>query len=250
MKPSASTRSPQAAPLPRLDDLPEVAGSSGAQEYVLEAEYYDTDDFRLIRHGVTLRRRRGGTDPGWHLKLPVSSETRREIRLPLGRGGRQVPARLSALVRGYTRGAALRPVARIRTRRQVLTLVDDAGGSLAEIAADDVSAQTLGEETALSQWNELEIELTGGGRRLLKAADARLRQDGLQPSARPAKLERALAGQLPPDGARPATGSARHCRPGRRARRCSATCASRRTGCSPSTRWSAWMNRMRCTRCG
>ena len=196
---------PAGRPLPRLDDLPEVAGSSDPQEYVLEAEYYDTDDFRLIRHGVTLRWRRGGTDPGWHLKLPVSGETRREIRLPLGRGGRQVPARLSALARGYTRGAALRPVARIRTRRQVLTLVDDAGGSLAEIAADDISAQTLGEETALSQWNELEIELTGGGRRLLKAADARLRQDGLRPSARSAKLERALAGQLPPDGAQPAS---------------------------------------------
>ena len=195
---------PAGHPLPRLDDLPEVAASSDPQEYVLEAEYYDTDDFRLIRHGVTLRRRRGGTDPGWHLKLPVSGNTRREIRLPLGRGGREVPARLSALVRGYTRGAALRPVARIRTRRQVLTLVDDAGGSLAEVAADDVSAQTLGEETALSQWNELEVELTGGGRRLLKAADARLRQDGLQPSARSAKLERALAGRLPSDGARPA----------------------------------------------
>ena len=195
---------PAGRPLPRLDDLPEVAGSSGPEEYELEAEYYDTDDFRLIRHGVTLRRRRGGTDPGWHLKLPVSGHTRREIRLPLGRGGRQVPAQLAALVRGYTRGAALRPVARIRTRRQVRTLVNDAGGSLAEIAADDVSAQTLGEETALSQWNELEVELTGGDRRLLKAADARLRRDGLRPSARAAKLERALAGQLPSDGGQPA----------------------------------------------
>ena len=196
---------PAGRPLPRLDDLPEVAGSSDPQEYELEAEYYDTDDFRLIRHGVTLRRRRGGTDPGWHLKLPVSGKTRREIRLPLGRGGRQVPPQLAALVRGYARGAALRPVARIHTRRQVRTLVDDAGSSLAEIAADDVSAQTLGEETALSQWNELEVELTGGGRRLLKAADARLRRDGLQPSDGSAKLERALAGQLPSDGGQPAS---------------------------------------------
>ena len=96
---------PAGRPLPRLDDLPEVAGSSDPQEYDLEAEYYDTGDLRLIRHGVTLRRRRGGTDPGWHLKLPASGKTRREIRLPLGRGGRQVPAQLAALVRGYTRGA-------------------------------------------------------------------------------------------------------------------------------------------------
>ncbi len=198
---------PEGAPLPRLDDLPEVAGSS-AEEYMLEAEYFDTEDFRLIRAGVTLRRRRGRPDPGWHLKLPESAETRREIRLPLGRSRQRVPPRLAALVRAYTRGAGLRPVARIETRRQVVTLLDGSGGSLAEIAADDVTAQTLGEETALSQWNELEVELTGGDRRLLKAADARLRRRGLQPSARSAKLDRALSGLLPsangqqPDGSR------------------------------------------------
>jgi inorganic triphosphatase YgiF len=147
---------------------------------------------RLIRHGVTLRRRRGGSDPGWHLKLPAGGQTRQEIRMPLGRG-RQVPARLAGLVRGYTRGEALRPVARISTRRQVLTLLDGSGASLAEIAADDVSAQTLGEETVISQWAEVEVELTGGSPRLLQAADAQLRKDGLRPSPRSAKLERALS---------------------------------------------------------
>ena len=156
---------------------------------------------RLIRNGITLRRRRGGSDPGWHLKLPAGVSTRREIQLPLGRG-RQVPARLARLVRGYTRGEALRPVARISTRRQVVTLIDAAGTSLAEIAADDVSAQTLGEETVISQWAEVEVELTGGGPRLLKAADAQLRRDGLQPSPRTAKLERALgwSGRRRPPG--------------------------------------------------
>jgi CHAD domain-containing protein len=187
---------PGGAPLPRLDDLPKVAGSS-AQEFVLEAEYFDTDDYRLIRAGVTLRRRRGGPDPGWHLKLPEGAQTRRELHMPLDGDGRQVPPQLATLVQAYTRGAELRPVARIETRRQVVTLLDGSGGSLAEIAADDVSAQTLGAETALSQWAELEVELTGGDRRLLKAADARLRRRGLQPSARSAKLERALSGLLP-----------------------------------------------------
>ena len=182
---------PPGTTVPQLGSLPSVAGTEGPQEQLLEAEYYDTDDMRLIGHGVTLRRRRGGADPGWHLKLPAGGSTRREIQLPLGRG-RQVPARLARLVRGYTRGEALRPVARISTRRQVVTLMDAAGTSLAEIAADDVSAQTLGEETVISQWAEVEVELTGGGRRLLKAADAQLRRDGLLPSPRTAKLERAL----------------------------------------------------------
>ena len=187
---------PPGTTVPQLDSLPSVAGTAGPQEQLLEAEYYDTDDMRLIRDGVTLRRRRGGSDPGWHLKLPAGGSTRREIQLPLGRG-RQVPARLARLVRGYTRGEALRPVARISTRRQVVTLIDNAGASLAEIAADDVSAQTLGEETVISQWAEVEVELTGGGPRLLKAADAQLRRDGLLPSARAAKLERALGWSAP-----------------------------------------------------
>jgi CHAD domain-containing protein len=183
---------PPGTTVPRLGELPSVAGASGPQEQLLEAEYYDTDDMRLIRRGVTLRRRRGGSDPGWHLKLPAGGQTRQEIRMPLGRG-RQVPARLAGLVRGYTRGEALRPVARISTRRQVLTLLDGSGASLAEIAADDVSAQTLGEETVISQWAEVEVELTGGSPRLLQAADAQLRKDGLRPSPRSAKLERALS---------------------------------------------------------
>jgi CHAD domain-containing protein len=193
---------PPGTTVPQLDSLPSVAGTAGPQEQLLEAEYYDTDDMRLIRDGVTLRRRRGGSDPGWHLKLPAGGSTRREIQLPLGRG-RQVPARLARLVRGYTRGEALRPVARISTRRQVVTLIDNAGASLAEIAADDVSAQTLGEETVISQWAEVEVELTGGSPRLLKAADAQLRRDGLLPSARAAKLERALGWSAPGDS-RPA----------------------------------------------
>ena len=116
--------------------------------------------------------------------------------MPLGRG-RPVPARLAGLVRGYTRGEALRPVARISTRRQVLTLLDGGGASLAEIAADDVSAQTLGEETVISQWGEVEVELTGGGPRLLRAADAQLRKDGLRPSPRTRSWSAPLAGQLP-----------------------------------------------------
>jgi CHAD domain-containing protein len=190
---------PAGSAAPRLTDLPGVANTAGPEEQVLEAEYFDTDDLRLLRNGITLRRRQGGNDAGWHLKLPAAKNTRREIRLPLGRG-RQVPRQLAELVRVYSRNAPLRPVARISTRRQLLTLLDNGGGSLAEIAADDISAQSLGSETAISAWGEVEVELTGGGPRLLKAADAQLRQNGLRPSARSAKLERALAGRLPADG--------------------------------------------------
>jgi CHAD domain-containing protein len=186
--------------LPPLEDLPRVAGEAGPDEEKLEAEYYDTGDLRLLRAGVTLRRRRGGKDAGWHLKLPVGPHTRREIRLPPGRADQTVPAELGTLVRVYTRGEPLVPVARIATVRRTRTLIDEAGTSLAEVVADEVSAQTLGDSTTLASWREVEVELTGGDRNLLRAADRRLRRVGLRPAGRIAKLERALAGQLAPGG--------------------------------------------------
>src|ERR1039457_4884437 len=60
-----------------------VAAVSQQDELILDAVYYDTDDLRLIRAGVTLRRRAGGRDAGWHLKLPAGADARDEIRLPL-----------------------------------------------------------------------------------------------------------------------------------------------------------------------
>ncbi len=186
------------AVLPPLEDLPQVASEAGPDEQRLEAEYYDTEDLRLLRAGATLRRRRGGQDAGWHLKLPAGPQTRREIRLPLGGTARMVPAELASLVRVYTRGEALTPVARIATVRHKRTLLDEAGTSLAEVVADEVSAQSLGESTTISQWREVEVELTGGDRHLLRAADKRLRHGGLRPAGRMAKLEQALADRLPP----------------------------------------------------
>jgi CHAD domain-containing protein len=186
-----------AVTLPGLSDVQGVTQETDLPSEDLSAEYYDTGDLRLIRAGVTLRRRRGGHDAGWHLKLPAGADTRQEIRLPLGRGGRRVPAELARLVRGWTRGAALGPVAQIGTIRQRRALLDGSGASLAEVAIDEVSAQSMGESTTLSAWREIEVELTGGDPDLLKAIDKRLRQAGLQPAGHSAKLARALAGRLP-----------------------------------------------------
>ena len=58
------------AELPAFDGLPQVATAESAAE-LLVAIYYDTEDLRLLRAGITLRRRSGGHDAGWHLKLPA-----------------------------------------------------------------------------------------------------------------------------------------------------------------------------------
>ena len=197
-------------PLPPLDTLPEVAEVSGPAAETLVAEYYDTDDLRLLKGGATLRRRAGGADEGWHLKLPsdpksdkkdtAGAASRLEIRLSADRPGDPVPDELARLVRVHTRGATLRPVARLQTHRRITTLRDTAGTSLAEVLTDEVAAQTFGESTTLSRWNEIEVELTGGGPRLLRAADKRLRHGGLRPADYSAKLARALAGEAPPSG--------------------------------------------------
>jgi len=117
-----------------------VAAVSELPEQLLDAIYYDTADLRLIHAGITLRRHTGGEDAGWHLKLPAGADTRDEIRLPLTGADDVVPEELTALVRAYTRGAALAPVVRIQIHRRVLRLLDSAGQALAEIAADHLSA--------------------------------------------------------------------------------------------------------------
>ena len=193
-------------PMPPLDGLPQVAEVSEPEVETLVAEYYDTDDLRLLKAGATLRHREGGADEGWHLKLPSETRdetkndpgtARREFRVPADQPGNPVPDELTRLVRVHTRGAALRPVARVETRRLRRTLRDTAGTSLAEVLADEVAAQSFGDSTTLSHWNEIEVELTGGGPGLLRAADRKLRDSGLRPAGYSAKLARALAADLP-----------------------------------------------------
>ena len=49
----------------------------------LDAVYFDTPSQDLARHKITLRRRTGGHDAGWHLKLPAGPDARTEVRAPL-----------------------------------------------------------------------------------------------------------------------------------------------------------------------
>ena len=196
--------------LPRLDALPGVRATRGPDLQQLEADYYDTADLRLLRAGSTLRRRQGGHDAGWHLKLPAGGGSREEIRLPLGRANR-VPAELARLVQACTRGEQLVPVASITTSRQAITLLGADDAPLAEVADDQVHATaTGGRREGPVQWREVEVELIGGDRDLLDAADKLLRKAGLQRSGRTAKLERVLgrpvSGRAAVPAARPTAG--------------------------------------------
>ncbi|CAA9221748.1 MAG: CHAD domain containing protein, partial [uncultured Corynebacteriales bacterium] len=171
----------------------------------LSAVYYDTPDLRLAADRVALRRRTGGHDAGWHVKRYAGADERDEVQLPAGRTG-AVPAAVAAEVRAVTRGAALRPMVRIRTIRTEWPVLGADGRVLALVADDEVHTELVADPAAAQRWRELEVELTDGDRALLKAVHKRLRKAGARRSADPAKLARALDGRWPTDT--PASGPA------------------------------------------
>lgn len=181
-----------------IPDLSRLATVEGPKSYELVALYYDTADLRLAARGITLRRRRGGTDPGWHVKLPMGKGARQEITHPLTRSTKVVPQELADLVRAYTRGNELRVVADLTTRRSV-TVLRDGDDRLVEIADDRVKGTKYGDDTVIVRWREVEAELLEGGtRELLAKVGKRLRKAGATPSPAASKLARLLEPAPPP----------------------------------------------------
>ena len=200
--------------MPDLSAAPAVTAVTSPRTYHLTAIYFDTPGFRLASARITLRRRTGGTDAGWHLKLPAGA-ARREVHAPLESGTDTVPAELAGLVSEVTGGRPLRPIARLQTARTVRHLMDGAGQVLAEVADDQVTgslpepsgpsgpglgaagtAESWREATA---WREVEVELDQGTTDLLDAAGEILLAAGAEPSPAASKLSLLLttAGSLP-----------------------------------------------------
>ncbi|MFJ2151244.1 CHAD domain-containing protein [Streptomyces microflavus] len=180
----------------RLPDLSRVAGvgrvvSRGVTE--LDAVYYDTADLRLAADSLTLRRRTGGADEGWHLKFPVATGIRDELHEPLAD---TLPRSFAALLRSRLRHGEVAPVVRLLSSRDVQHLTDPDGTLLAEVSVDTVCAERLaGEGTGTTAtWTEIEVELADDGDpAFLDAVEKRLRKAGVRPSASASKLARALA---------------------------------------------------------
>lgn len=175
---------------PSFDGLDGIGSSEQEPPVTLEATYFDTPDRDLQRHHITLRRRTGGRDEGWHLKLPAGSD-RTEVQAPLAD---EVPAELLSVVRAIVRDRSLEPLATVRTTRSVTRILDESGSQLAEFADDHVVAVDLREQPEQEQsWHEWEIELVGtDDRRLLKRLCRRLEDAGAETSDYPAKLVRAV----------------------------------------------------------
>jgi len=182
----------------RVDERPDAR---------LQAIYVDTEDLRLMRHGVTLRHRQdraggAGAERGWTLKLPAPSDgkglVRKELTWPGGWG--PVPRATASLVRAFDRGAPLGPVARLITQRRRLVLSDATGAELLEVDDDIVSV--MDGRSLAARFREVEVEVTGpGGEALLDHVVAALVAAGALPGDDRPKVVRALGRRAtePPD---------------------------------------------------
>jgi CHAD domain-containing protein len=190
---------------PSFDGLASVARVERSPSQHLDAVYFDTPGHDLAAHHITLRRRTGGADAGWHLKLPAGPDVRTEVQAPLGDGADAVPEALLDVVLAIVRDRPLGPVARIATHRTVDTLYGPDGIALAEFCDDQVTAQA-DHDGAEQRWREWELELAeGGDRDLLDRLTNRLLDAGAAPAGHGSKLARVLGSAGSPEApARPA----------------------------------------------
>ncbi|ARC56515.1 hypothetical protein AS850_05435 [Frondihabitans sp. 762G35] len=169
---------------------------------LLRAVYFDTAEHLLLANRITLRRRTGGHDAGWHVKLPAGLGARRELHAPLGIDPDEaLPATLRHAVEIVLRGRPLHAVLVLETTRTATHLLDADGRALAELADDEVEATHPG-TAEVRRWREWELELAPGisradGESLQDAVGDALQRAGASASASVSKLSRGLGDALP-----------------------------------------------------
>lgn len=181
---------------PSFEGLSAVSRVERSPSQSLAAVYFDTPGRDLARHRITLRRRTGGTDAGWHLKLPAGTDTRTEVRTPISGDDPSdestVPADLRDVVLAIVRDRPLAPVARIDTLRAIEQLHGPDGSPVAEFCDDHVTASAVGGEE--QTWREWELEMQPGtSTDLFDRLTNRLLDAGAAPAAQGSKLARVLA---------------------------------------------------------
>ncbi|MBO1754776.1 divalent cation tolerance protein CutA [Allobranchiibius sp. CTAmp26] len=174
-------------------DWPGVSVVAGERRFHLVATYFDTDDVALASRGITMRRRVGGTDAGWHLKLPRSEDAREEIWLPLDatEGEETVPDAFAAHLTDVLGERAAHPVCVVETRRTEWDL--RAGGvHLATTCDDYVTTHNLIDAGLDREWHEMEVELVHGGTDFLDDVTAYLEERGVHQASIASKLRAAM----------------------------------------------------------
>jgi CHAD domain-containing protein len=183
--------------MPQLTELVPNGGRLDQQTRKLDNTYFDTPGAGLRLFGITLRRRVGGSETGWQLKVP-SGTARTELQS--GSRAKTLPAALAEGVEGLLAGESLDPVATIVTTRTACRILNADGELVVEVADDQVESGPPDGESMLHTWREVEIELGPAGKKKhLKRARKLLEAAGARPSTTRTKLDRAL-GPAVPDG--------------------------------------------------
>lgn len=199
---------------PSFEGIAAVARVEKSPTQSLDAIYFDTPTQDLARNKVTLRRRTGGPDAGWHLKLPAGPDARTEVRAPLvapgGTTEDTVPSELLDVVLAIVRDRPVEPVARISTERESQVLYGVDGAALAEFCNDHVTAwsavasDTPDSGPAEQHWREWELELLApngtADTELLNRLSNRLLDAGAAPAGHASKLARVLGATVQPNG--------------------------------------------------
>jgi CHAD domain-containing protein len=187
--------------MPQLAELLPDGGRLDHEVRRLDNTYFDTPGAGLRVFGITLRRRVGGSETGWQLKVP-SGTARTELQS--GSRAKTLPRALAEGVEGLLAGESLDPVASIVTTRTAYQLRNADGELVLEVADDQVESGPPDGESTLHTWREVEVELGPAGKKKdLKRARNLLQSAGASPSTSRTKLDRAL-GPLSPDGQVPA----------------------------------------------
>ncbi len=170
-------------------ELPDLGGEP-LPPRTFTSTYFDTPARRLLRSGITLRRRVEGRAGVWQLKLPAEGG---RVELELPGGPARPPERflelLPALLRG---GQSLAQVARLRTRREGVAVADHA--ERVEVTVDRVSV--LDDRRVASTFAELEAEVVAGNGSLARL-EKKLRKAGARRGTSVPKLQRVLEVPVP-----------------------------------------------------
>lgn len=177
-----------------LPDFSAVAPAGSASQFVLDAVYFDTPSLALASSGSTLRRRSGGGDSGWHLKVKGTKDSQRnEFQGPIE--GARPPLALRRVLPSALCETALVPVARVRTVRREIPLYAPNSRVLALVCDDLVWAtapDAVADETESPSWREIEVELVHGDREFLAEVERLLVAAGAARAEYGSKLDRAL----------------------------------------------------------
>ncbi len=186
--------------MPHLKRLVPDGGRLDQEVRTLDNTYFDTPGAGLRLFGVTLRRRVGGSETGWQLKIP-SGTARTELQS--GSRTKTLPPVLAKSVAGLRAGERLDPVARMKTTRTAYRVLNADDDLVLEIADDQVESGPPDAESTHA-WREVEVELgPAGKKRDLKQARKLMQAAGATPSAIGTKLDRAL-GLMSADSQQPA----------------------------------------------